>query len=439
MKQYLVFISLFIGLNSYSQDFKSALSKNAFLFTFKQNSYVISGDSIFNNRNKKEWIGYQHNLIIKDFVFFQDEINGYLMHNSGGIIYRFDGVNFTRVDNSFEFNTQYQSFPFVYRGSIYNFGGYGLFTFKNIFTYFNESKKETELVYIKTPLNKTPDGRKNMIAQLVGDNLFMGAGIGYNSNKENPYNKADFFGDYWKFNLSTYEWEKLGDGKILSNDQNYAIIYDYNGENLFLTYEKVYGVNIKNNTLNYYENANIDLFKSIKFDPTCSYITYNKFDKGFYFILNKSKLLNKLVFVSADSFLGKPTRSERLYSLNTNSNLYFYLGGLIILSLAVFLLTRKKNKFEKIRSKRNEINSVLTLEENKIFTLIVNSYPNYLPFPEMMNMFETHLNYESRKKRLRNSLNQIEDKIKIVLKSGNRIFIERKNKEDLRIKEIRIR
>jgi hypothetical protein len=55
-----------------------------------------------------------------------------------------------------------------------------------------------------------------------------------------------------------------------------------------------------------------------------------------------------------------------------------------------------------------------------------------------MDVFESHLSYESRKKKLRSSLYQIEDKIMGVLKSKNKVFVERKNKEDLRIKEIKI-
>ena len=55
-----------------------------------------------------------------------------------------------------------------------------------------------------------------------------------------------------------------------------------------------------------------------------------------------------------------------------------------------------------------------------------------------MGVFEPYLNYESRKKKLRHSLYQIEDKIMGVLKTKKKVFVERKNKEDLRIKEIKI-
>ena len=55
-----------------------------------------------------------------------------------------------------------------------------------------------------------------------------------------------------------------------------------------------------------------------------------------------------------------------------------------------------------------------------------------------MDVFESYLSYESRKKKLRFSLYQIEDKIMGVLKSKSKVFVDLKNKEDLRIKEIKI-
>ena len=439
MKKYLIFMNLFWGLYSFSQEYKSPLSNAAFLFTFKQNSYLISGDSIFNNQNKKEWVGSKHNLVIKDFVFFQDDVNGYLMHNSGGIIYRFDGVNFTRIDDSFEFNTQYQSFPFLYNGSIFNFGGYGLFTFKNIFTYFNESKKETELVKVKTPGKDHPDGRKKMFAQLVGDTFYMGSGLGYNSNKENPYSESDFLTDYWNFNLKTSEWTKLGEGIVLNKSQEYSIIYNYKGKNLILADEKVYGVAIKSNTLDYYENANIDLLKSKKIDPVRNYITYNPSEKGFYLILNKSNLINKLVFVSEDDFIGLPTRTENLYESKDNQNEYVFVFFFFLIVGIGLIVFKKKNTFENVTINKSKIESVLNEEENKIFSIIYQNHPDFTPFPDLMNVFEPHLSYESRKKKLRHSLYQIEEKMDPIFKTKNQFFIERKNKEDLRIKEIRIK
>lgn len=437
MKQLTCIVLVLISLSSYSQEFKSSILNGSFLFTYKDQSYLISGDSIYSNPNGTQWIAKKHNLIINDLVFIQDEFNGYLMHNSGGVIYQFAGMNFIRVDESFEFNTQYQSFPFLYNGSIYNFGGYGLFTFKNILTYFNDSKKETELIATTTSISKSPFGRKKMFGQIVGDHLFIGSGYGFDNNKENGTKKGIVLDDYWKFNLKSKEWDLLGNRKSFTDDENYTIIYDFSGKNLLLTSDRVYAINIKENEVEFYENVNEDILKSIKKDAFSNLITYNKFKDGFYLVLDKPNFRNKLLFVRSDDFLGKPTRTESLYSKDDSFIGYYLLGGLILIIMFFFIMNKKPN-FQKISLKRKEINLILNDEETKIFNLIFDKYPEFIEFPELMDVFELHLSYESRKKKLRSSLYQIEDKIKGVLKSKSKVFVERKNKEDLRIKEIKI-
>lgn len=438
MKHLKYIVLILISLNSYSQEFKSPILNGSFLFTHEGQSYIISGDSIYNNSNGLQWVAKKHNLIINDFVFISNGNKGYMMHNSGGIIYEFDGMNFKRIDESFEFNTQYQSFPFLYNGSIYNFGGYGLFTFKNILTYFNESKKETELIATKTSISKSPFGRKKMFGQVIGDDLFIGSGYGYENEKENGNKKAIVLDDYWKFNLKSKEWDLLGNRKSFTDDENYTIIYDFNGKNLLVTKDMVCSIDINENKVEFYDNANIDFIKSFKKDISRTYITYNKSKGGFYLILDKPNLGNKLIFISTNEFLGKPTRSETLYSSIDNSLIYYFLGSsLFIIFFFVFIIGKKTN-FKKISSKRTEIDQILNEEEKHIFSLIYNKYPDFILFPDLMDVFESHLSYESRKKKLRSSLYQIEDKITRVLKSKNKVFVERKNKEDLRIKEIKI-
>jgi hypothetical protein len=437
MKRLTYILLILISLNSYSQEFKSPILNGSFLFTYKDQSYLISGDSIYSNPNGTQWIAKKHNLIINDLVFIQDNNSGYLMHNSGGVIYKFDGVNFKRIDESFEFNTQYQSFPFLYNGSIYNFGGYGLFTFKNIITYFNESKRETEYVVTTTAISKSPFGRKKMFGQIVRDNLFIGSGYGFDINKQNGTKKGIVFDDYWVFDIISKEWKKLGSGKPLTNDERYSLIYDFKGGNLVIATDKIFTIDIKNNTIDFYENVNGDILKSIKKDAFRSLITYNKFKDGFYLVLDKPDFGNKLLFVRTDDFLGKPTRTESLYSADDYLIGYYLMGGLIFL-IAGFFIMNKKTNFKKISSKRKEIDQILNEEEKQIFNLIFDRHPEFIPFPELMEAFKSHLSYDSRKKKLRSSLYQIEDKIMGVVKSKNKVFVERKNKEDLRIKEIKI-
>ena len=431
-------IFFLISLKGFSQTKNPEIRTNSFLFSFKDNSYLISGDSIYSSSKTREWKGVKHHLEINDYVFFENNSNGFLMHNSGGIIYQFDGIKFDRIDDSYIFNSQYESFPFLYDNNIYNFGGYGLFTYKNIFTYFNLSKKETEIVSIKTPLSKQPLGRKKMFSQLEGNELFIGPGLGYNPDIENSYKKSKFIEDYWKFDLIEKEWFKLGDGTPYFKNKTYHLVYHFKNKTLALTEDNIFEIDIKNNYISFYENSNIDFIKSIKKDRGRYLITYNKSKKGFYAILDKGNAKDKLTFITTNALLGIPNIKEKLYKKDDNSILLFGTGGSILLIIFVFVFLKKTN-IQKIKLKRKKIREQLTNEEEQLLFIIEECYPNYIKFPDLMDVFDSHLSYENKKKKLRTALYQIEVKIGKTLKMKSKIFIERKNKEDLRIKEIKIK
>ena len=326
----------------------------------------------------------------------------------------------------------------MYDNNIYNFGGYGLFTYKNIFTYFNLSKKETEIESIKTPLSKHPVGRKKMFSQLEGNELFIGPGLGYNPDIENGYKKSQFIEDYWKFDLIEKEWFKLGDGTPYFKNKTYHLVYHFKNKTLALTEYNIFEIDIKNNNITFYKNSNLDFIKSIKKDRGRYLITYNKSKKGFYAILDKGNAKDKLTFITTNALLGIPNIKEKLYNESKKIILLFGTGSSILLIIFVFVFLKKTN-IQKIKLKRKKIREQLTNEEEQLLFIIEECYPNYIKFPDLMDVFDSHLSYENKKKKLRTALYQIEVKIGKTLKMKSKIFIERKNKEDLRIKEIKIK
>ena len=431
------FILFLISLKVFSQTKNPEISENSFLFSFKESSYLILGDSIYRNLESDKWIGTKHNLAINSYVFFENNSKGYLMHSSGGVLYQFDGTKFDRLDDSFIFNSQHQSFPFLHNNNIYNFGGYGLFTFKNILTYFNLSKKETELVPIKTPTSKQPKGRRKMFSQLDGNELFIGPGLVYNADVEYGNKKVRFINDYWKLDLIEKEWSKLGEGKLYLKNFTYNLIYNYENKILVLSDESIFTVDIKNNKASFYQNSNIDFIRGV--EKVRGRITYNKSKKGFYAILFKGENIGKLTFITSDDLLGAKFTTEKLYKKEVNIIFWFGTGIGLFLVIIFVLAFKKKTNIQKIKLKRSKIKELLTAEEDHLLSLIEELYPNYIKFPELMDVFDSHLSYENKKKKLRTALYQMEEKISKTLKSKSKIFIERKNKEDLRIKEIRIK
>ena len=435
---YRIFFILFlISLKVFSQTKNPKISPNSFLFSFKESSYFISGDSIYRSTETNSWIGTKHNLVINNYAFFENNSNGYLMQSSGGVLYQFDGTKFDRLDDSFIFNSQYQSFPFLHNNNIYNFGGYGLFTFKNILTYFNLSKSETEIVTIKTPTSKQPIGRKRMFSQLDGNELFIGPGLGYISDIEYGNQKVQFINDYWKLDLIEKEWHKLGEGKVYLTNDIYTLIYHYENKTLVLSDESIFTVDIKNNKASFYQNSNTDFIRGV--DKKKGSITYNKSKKGFYAILFKGDNSGKLTFITSDDLLGAIYTTEKLYKKEVNLIVWFGTGIGLFLLIIFVLVFKKKTNIQKIKLKREKIKELLTTEEDHLLSLIEDYYPNFITFPELMDVFDSHLSYENKKKKLRTALYQMEEKICKTLKLKSKIFFERKNKEDLRIKEIRIK
>jgi len=207
---------------------------------------------------------------------------------------------------------------------------------------------------------------------------------------------------------------------------------------LALTEYNIFEIDIKNNNITFYKNSNLDFIKSIKKDRGRYLITYNKSKKGFYAILDKGNAKDKLTFITTNALLGIPNIKEKLYKKDDNSILLFGTGGSILLIIFVFVFLKKTN-IQKIKLKRKKIREQLTNEEEQLLFIIEECYPNYIKFPDLMDVFDSHLSYENKKKKLRTALYQIEVKIGKTLKMKSKIFIERKNKEDLRIKEIKIK
>ena len=86
---------------------------------------------------------------------------------------------------------------------------------------------------------------------------------------------------------------------------------------------------------------------------------------------------------------------------------------------------------------------VLKIElKNEDFMLlkkITDSHPDYINYSELLDLFPEYLGYESKKKKIRQSIINIEEYLSQKTKIKMPIFIYRKNIEDKREKQIRIR
>ena len=413
---------------------------NHFLFTYKNESYLIENEFIYNLTATKNLKPMLHGLVMKEYKFVSDGNVGYMKNASSGIVYSFDGNKFNRLDNSFDFKSQFRSFSFLHKNIIYDFGGYGLHSFKNFITYFNTAKKGTELYSQQSPVNESPISRDRMIAQYEENNLFIGPGHGININIENPYENSGFINDFWKFSFLTKTWKKLGEG-LINAEYPYDVIYDYNDHSLLISTKGIYEFDIKNNTLISYPNANIDIVKSLNKNNTLASITYNKAKAGFYLIIDNSMASSEVLFVSKHDFLGTKKLYSKLYNEPISNWLYFLLLLiiLIIISIVINLNKRKKSVAKIIISKIDILSIELKTDDFKVLKKIIDAHPEFINYSELLDLFPDYLGYESKKKKIRQSIINLEEYLSQKMKIKTPIFIYRKNIEDKREKQIRIK
>jgi hypothetical protein len=408
-----------------------------FLFSLGADSYLISKDSIYCLSEPKAEYPKPHYLTLNKLKFLDQDSVGYLKNRSGGVIYSFDGHSFTRLDRSFPFKSQNFSYSFLHDNKIMNFGGYGLFSFKNILTYFSFDKKETEIFPQKSAYADSPAPRHKIIGQYKDGELFIGPGYGILPTQKNPTEHHQMIFDYWKFSFKTSEWTKLGDGNLDMDFPDYVSIDNYNGNVLVLTENTAFECDIKNNLLISYPDAKTNIVSTMNKTFEEYKITYNKAQGGFYCVLNKTDKA-EVIFISQNDFLGTKKIYSKLYQETSNMT-YYILGILLLVVLTITYFKLSKNESAKLKSQLPKIRNDIKQEDFNILKKLVDAYPDYLNYSELFDVFPDHYGYESKQKKARQSIVNLEKYMSEKMHRKSHVFLFRQSNEDRRIKQIKIR
>lgn len=416
-------------------------SQYHFLFTFQNDSFLILDDSVYCVSREKDGFPQVNNFIMREYKFVANDSVGYLKNASSGVVYSFDGNEFKRLDNSFQFQSQFKSFSFIHEKNLMDFGGYGLHTFKNIITYFNLNKKETDLYRIKTPLSSIPQPRDRMLGQYSNGEIFIGAGYGYPYEIINPFDTIVLINDFWKFSFKTNEWVKLGDGNF-TLPYPYSPLYYFNSNTLAVSGKGVYEFDIQNNILMKYPQADVDVLNTLNFTMYQYDITYNNALDGFFMVINKQDRKAGVIFVKREDFLGPERIVSEIYEKDEKSILVIFgiiMGITALLSFKFIFYVRKKKKLSQIiLSLEKELEPELKNEDFKVLMKIALAQNEFVNYTDLMDAFPDYLGYESKKKKLRLTLITLEEYLTNKFKLKPPIFDIRKNIEDKREKQIRL-
>ena len=120
-------------------------------------------------------------------------------------------------------------------------------------------------------------------------------------------------------------------------------------------------------------------------------------------------------------------------------SIFLLLPVILFIAVAIYLLNGKnKLIIELISQNQKRIKQQLSDEDFLVLKIILQSYPNFVDYPMLQNSFERDLSYESRIKKLRTTIKNIDDTIQETLKIKDSVFEIEKGKEDKRVKVIRL-
>lgn len=402
-----------------------------FTFYSKEIFYIIKKDSVYQTNDGSVFNSWPHGVNFPHFNFkglnTKDEV--FLVSDGGGVVYHFDEKSFKRLDNSFEHRNKYFSYDFILENKIYSFGGYGLFDDNNLITQFDLDFKEwSELL---TKQNKPPKQRYP-IGQLVDSVLYVGGGLSKHIDKEVNLTIKNQ-NQFWAHDFRTKSWHYVGKAdnlfsELMNKFYNKYLI-EFNGNTLVITQDEVFEVDIKNNKLILYNDINENLLfdlDQIIYNPSTNLFLLTKLN-------NESSLLD-LYFININDLLGNNVKTYQLYT-NKRPLIYYAIAFILFISIILLLMFRRKNDLiDKINYNLSVIKNELSNQDFFILETLLKHHPDPVQFPALLSEYEPHMSYESRVKKLRLSMSNIDKVIRKYTKKRALIFS--KNKNDKRIKQV---
>lgn len=154
----------------------------------------------------------------KNKLFYSNSKNHKIVSVGGGHVYEVINDTLKRIDFSFNHKMTNGSAVFQRNDTIFKFGGYGFWSSRNFFTYFDPSSKEWEFYPSKSTLLPPPIHGFNH--KLIDDDFFIINGF---SPDINDGKKDIQLSEIWKYNFDKRKWFNLGVSNLPHYDNSISI------------------------------------------------------------------------------------------------------------------------------------------------------------------------------------------------------------------------
>ena len=384
----------------------------------------------------------------RDFNSYQFTIQekNYLVAAGCGPVVHYKDTKFTRIDKSFPHKNQYYALPFQYKNEIYLWGGYGLFSYKNILTKYNFKTQE----WGGMPQNfekEIPTAQSAMIYSKTKDEVYIFSGRTY--DYKNVF-KSKYLEDFvWKFNLKTKTWKKIKKHNLNTFIKNKTakrkIIFQRKNKTVILQ-EDIIEIDI--------EKDRIQLFHQKDFKQILGAVYHESTDKISY-VYKKSN--QQIVGITEDFefFRGEFIREDSFYAPR---KIKYELWGSFLLGMLVLVgvfYKRKRNQHTLFENKivynkttdtfyfKGKALKNISDPKKRMLKILMQNQEVFLPL-NALNIAITedpkNDSYGAIKKRREIYLKELGQEFSLLLAiDNNAVFETQKNSTDRRIKEIRLK
>lgn len=261
----------------------------------------------------------------------------YIVYDQGGEVYKWDKEFFSRIDNSFTHKMQVASTVFEYDNKICRFGGYGFWSKRNFFTYFEKNNNEWEVIWPNAD-SDVPEGSTSSKIKIIESKFYLFDGK--IMSKIAPFTDITY-DEVWRFDFLKKEWKNLGKLNEKLFDK-YSI--DYKNKYILVDDDYIYVLDFKKNEFKTFKNSN----DKLKITSDSYYLNGN-----FYVICGDNGTNPSedfcLAKIAEKDFFGEYLNSGKIYYTSCS-----YLLPIIILVSALSIILfwfynrKRHNKTNKI-------------------------------------------------------------------------------------------
>ena len=431
---------VFIGLNSYSQVVNlgtkgilinsslNRLTNSLDLYFddhvehFDLETFRLTVDSLYPAEN----LDRSPDLVLADRLV---HIGGqpYFVNNAGGMVYVLENDTLRRIDRSFNHLMQNGSWIFTYDDKILKYGGYGFWSNRDFFIFFDPEKIEWD-IYKEVRSKRIPAGIQGAMGIQDNDEIHL-----FGGSIMNPYNRKEWLmnDEIWSFNFNTLQWHFLGNTEPLPNPYK-SVAYD---DKMILIYtNELVRIDVKGN-----KKTEFQLSSSTSQIKAAALVSH--FNDKFYVLINASRTL---LIIDEEDFFGPVISENRLY---TNPSYWMgisvrLLVSALMLALAVWLLVkwlRKRNKVQVLENGLRYKNKFVEFDKRQIqvLQLLINHLE--VPSGDILALVEREQYSPAHNERLKVQLvKDVNLKLKALFGEHDDLIKNFKSRKDRRIRVYKI-